>query len=575
MWAKGGNVAHQRPLPPLLCSSWLSWLFWEALEYTRPSQRPSPSPSPPHLATELPPPPLAIHPSPSASPSTQQPPTMTSTPPTNAAGAGSQGVEILKIDNVRASQSYDGEDVTLGLGTLRALLVAIELQGSSTQDHSAAAPTDPEKLDQHRNLSTDLWLVLAIGDSFSLPIPAFQSIRPERSGNTSSYVMPSHDVEGASIRFSLPAQATKQETKRLEEILAQYSAYQDDDATDSGTIELMDDQGHVLAVVKDQFQVEEDDALSESGREKDPVLIDLAPEPAAAAAASTGKDTAHVSIAPQDREKGDWLLKGADFISRNIVKGSEFIGSKITNAADNYVAKNPGPGSSITSPTDEKGTSSGAQTPTSQRNIKVPSAAQSGAATLYNWSGQAVQVSAKTTGKITDMAANIGDKIGKKTGIQRQVKADGTLGPQPKGIRGFVNRSLLATNSVLDGVDAGVQNLLYSSSGAASQVVAHKYGEDARKLSENIARSGGNVWIVYKDVRNVRRSALLKAARGRMLKAQTPDGAQVTIRVDKDGHATVEPDNEKSAAAAPTSTSTAPAPASASAGAAPSEKTKS
>ncbi len=125
----------------------------------------------------------------------------------------------------------------------------------------------------------------------------------------------------------------------------------------------------------------------------------------------------------------------------------------------------------------------------------------------------------------------------RKTGIQRKANPDGTSGPAPKGIRGFVNRSLIAANTVLDGIDAGAQTLLYTSGQAASDVVGHKYGDDARTVAEAFGRTGKNVFIVYKDVRGIRRSALLKAARGRVMKAKLQDGREVTIKVDEKGNA--------------------------------------
>lgn len=174
--------------------------------------------------------------------------------------------------------------------------------------------------------------------------------------------------------------------------------------------------------------------------------------------------------------------------------------------------------------------------------------------TVQNLSGQAVQISAKTTGAILSVAANLGDKIGQKTGIQRKQNPDGTLGPAPTGIRGFINRSLIAANTVMDGIDAGAQNLLYSTGDAASKVVGHKYGEEARTASESVVRTGRNVFLVYKDLRGVRRSAILKVVGGRVVRAKMEDGTDVLINVDEKG-ALIVPDQQKS----PVATAASPA----------------
>lgn len=333
------------------------------------------------------------------------------------------------------------------------------------------------------------------------------------------------ELEGASIKIALPATTNVADVTHFHQILSQYAAYQDQDRSDAGTMELMDEDGKVLGVVQG-FTVHESDAMSDSGNEKAPVLIDLPPEPTS----ESEKQNLEVDVLSAE-EKRDWLIRGADTISRTIIKASEFVGDRITGAADSYMAKRPPAGSSGTSTPNNEKTDAG------RDPVKIGHKTHAGVRTLHGWSGSAVQVSSKTTGAILRVAGNVGDKIGKTTGIQRKVNPDGTAGPAPTGIRGFVNRSLIAANTVLDGIDAGAQTLLYTSGQAASNVVGHKYGDDARELAEGIGGAGKNVFIVYKDVRGIRRSALLKAARSRVMKAKLDDGREVTIKVDEKGQA--------------------------------------
>ncbi|KAJ1030073.1 hypothetical protein NDA16_000986 [Ustilago loliicola] len=430
----------------------------------------------------------------------------------------SKGVELLKINGAVATQEYHSETVGLGSGQLQALLVSIEL-------HDAAKPPSNSSAGKQPDYSTDLWLVLSIGD-FSLPIAATQTIIPQRGQSQTSYLFPSLELEGASIKITLPATTSQSDIARFEQILSQYAAYQDDDRSDAGKIELMDENGKVLGVVQGNFSVHEADSMSDSGNEKAPVLIDLPPEPSV----ETERQDLQVDVLSAD-EKRDWMIRGADMISRTIIETSEFVGGKIQGAADSYIAKTPAAGSSgYSTPTNEKGEAG-------RDPVKIGPKTHQGIQNLHQWSGQAVQVSAKTTGAILRVAGNVGDKIGKKTGIQRKVNPDGSYGPPPTGIKGFVNRSLIAANAVLDGVDAGVQTLLYTSGEAASNVVGHKYGDDARQVADGIGRTGKNVFVVYKDVRGVRRSALLKAARSRIVKAKLDDGREVTIKVDEKGNA--------------------------------------
>lgn len=445
----------------------------------------------------------------------------------------SKGVELLKLSGAVATQEYHGETVGLGSGDLQALLISIELQEAGKQ---ASRSTEKQP-----DYSTDLWLVLSVGD-FSLPVAATQTIVPQRSQSQNSYLFPSLELEGASIKVMLPCTASKSEIARFEQILSQYAAYQDDDRTDAGKIELMDENGKVLGIVQGNFSVHEADSMSEPGNEKTPVLIEFPPEPSI----ETERQDLDVDVLSAD-EKRDWMIRGADMISHTIIKTSEFVGGKIQGAADSYISKTPAAGSSgYSTPTSEKGEAG-------RDFVKIGPKTQQGIQNLHQWSGQAVQVSAKTTGAILRVAGNVGDKIGKKTGIQRKVNPDGTYGPPPTGIKGFINRSLIAANTVLDGVDAGVQTLLYTSGEAASNVVGHKYGDDARQAADGIGRTGKNVFIIYKDVRGVRRSALLKAARSRIMKAKLDDGREVTIKVDEKGNAVA---SEVSPAAASTSAMT-------------------
>ncbi|SJX60699.1 uncharacterized protein SRS1_11927 [Sporisorium reilianum f. sp. reilianum] len=426
----------------------------------------------------------------------------------------SKGVELLAIPGAIATQEYDGDTVVLASGKLQALLVSIELQDS--------AAANKEKQPDY---STDLWLVLSIGDDFSLPVAATQTIMPQGDTSKRAYVFPSLELEGASIKIALPATTNVNDVTRFHQILAQYAAYQDQDRSDAGTMELMDEDGKVLGVVQG-FTVHESVAMSDSGNEKAPVLIDLPPEPTS----ESEKQDLQVDVLSAE-EKRDWMLRGADTISRTIVKASEFVGGKITGAADSYMAKHPAAGSSGTSTPNNEKTEAG------RDPVKIGPKTHASVRTLHGWSGSAVQVSSKTTGAILRVAGNIGDKIGKTTGIQRKVNPDGTAGPAPTGIRGFVNRGLIATNTVLDGIDAGAQTLLYTSGQAASNVVGHKYGDDARELAEGIGGAGKNVFVVYKDIRGVRRRALLRTARSRIMKATLDNGREVTIKVDEKGQA--------------------------------------
>lgn len=452
----------------------------------------------------------------------------------------SKGLEILSLRDVRATQQYSGENVQLALGTLQVLLVSIELEHSAVQARSFSGSS---RADQ--DYSSDLWLVLAIGEEFGLPVPATQIIKPERHRGTNAYVFPSAELEGASIRIALPETTDADDVRKFQQILAQYAAYQDDDRTDAGKIELVDEHGKVIGVLEGDFNMHETDSLSDAGNQKTPVLVDLRPE----AMGSSEKQNVQVDVLKAE-EKPDWMLKGADSISRMIIKSTDYLGSRIQGAANSYVSKSSPAGSGANTPVGEK---SQAGKP-GREAVQIDPKTQARVQTLHQWSGQAVQVSSKTTGAILQVAGNIGNKIGQKTGIQRQANPDGTPAAPPTGIRGFINRSLIAANTVLDGIDTGAQTLLESSGGATSKVVGHRYGDEARQLADGFGRTGKNVFVVYKDIRGVRRNALLRAANANF-KAKLDNGQTVDVHIDEKGNAVALPDN--------TAPNTASAPATA------------
>jgi hypothetical protein len=54
----------------------------------------------------------------------------------------------------------------------------------------------------------------------------------------------------------------------------------------------------------------------------------------------------------------------------------------------------------------------------------------------------------------------MGATIGQRTGIQAKPRADGTPGPPPKGLRGVINRGLIAANIVLEGAEQSAERLV-------------------------------------------------------------------------------------------------------------------
>lgn len=167
--------------------------------------------------------------------------------------------------------------------------------------------------------SSDIWVVLEIGNDFSLPVKASQSIVPDR--RTSSYTFPSADLPGAAIKLVLSSQTSSLEA--FEELLTDYCAFQSD-AKGKGTLELMDEKGQMLGTIDGPWRLEEDAGMHKPGHEKDPVLVELPDENAK----YQPDQAVTVTAAPRDGQgaipasyQNDWLLRGASIVSKTLVDG--------------------------------------------------------------------------------------------------------------------------------------------------------------------------------------------------------------------------------------------------------------
>ena len=168
--------------------------------------------------------------------------------------------------------------------------------------------------------STDIWVVLEIGSNFSLPVKASQSIVPHR--DTSSYLFPSVDIQGAAIQLILPSNQ-RSSIVQFEELLADYCAFQSD-SKGKGTIELMDEDGQMLGTIDGPWELQEDAGMHKLGYEKDPVLVELPDE----SDNYRPDQKITVTAAPRNEQdiipasyQNDWLLKGASLVSKTLVGG--------------------------------------------------------------------------------------------------------------------------------------------------------------------------------------------------------------------------------------------------------------
>ena len=464
--------------------------------------------------------------------------------------AGVKGVVLQEISGARVIQKFKGEpDVELASGTLKAIFVSVPIE-----DPFADATSSSTGHGKGKETSTDLWLALEVGTEFSMPIKSSQTVIPE-NGKAASYTFPSAEIPDAAIQLSFNTNDRKS-LLDFEEILSDYCAFHafSSNANDGGSsnnekakLELLDDEGKLLGTIDGPWQLQEDSTLHKPGHEKDPVILELPEE------GSSSQQMVQVSAAPRDENgqlspayQNDWLLRGANLVSRSLEKGSQWAGTKMLKAADSYVTRSTPPSSQPGSRRDsgslsrdelgEKPLSGGASINTLDSNLTTSGRTavtfspqtHNTARQIRNMSGKVTSVSNRTTTAILSAASNVGDQIGKRTGIQQKMQSDGSV-QNPKGIRGVLNRSLIAFNVVLDGVTNSAERLIKDGGEASGRVIEHRYGSEAKVISGNVASVGRSAFVVYKDINGVRRKALLKVATG-TIKARAPDGGEVILQ---------------------------------------------
>lgn len=178
--------------------------------------------------------------------------------------------------------------------------------------------------------------------------------------------------------------------------------------------------------------------------------------------------------------KDSTLVQNAALASRFIVTTSGYLANAMTSGADTFTKK--------TKPNPKPMTF----TPTTQARVRK----------LNSLSEGAVGLSAKTVGQVSKIAQNFGAAV-----TRRGEKGKGHKDYKP----GLLNKSMMAFSTVADGIDYASRNLLSSGSTAATTVVGHRYGDEAKKVAGELAGGVKNVGLVYVDASGVSRRALIKS----------------------------------------------------------------
>lgn len=149
---------------------------------------------------------------------------------------------------------------------------------------------------------------------------------------------------------------------------------------------------------------------------------------------------------------------------------------------------------------------------------------------INTFSTKAAAMSAATVGSISKVAQNFGATVtsrSNKEGRARGYDKDGNIIASYKP--GVLNKSLMAFNTVVDGMEQAGRNLLTGTSSSVSTVVGHRWGAEAGEVSKNLGGGVKNVGLVYIDVTGVSRRAILKSVAKGMVVGHVKGGGQVVV----------------------------------------------
>jgi spartin len=175
---------------------------------------------------------------------------------------------------------------------------------------------------------------------------------------------------------------------------------------------------------------------------------------------------------------------------------------------------------------------------------------------INTFTTNAAQLSSKTVGQATSIAQNIAARAAghKKNRPAKGFDEKGNPLEDDSYKPGFLNKSMIAFSTVLDGVATSGRHLLETSGAAASHVVGHRYGDEAGSVAANLAGGVKNVGLVYIDVTGVSRRAVIKSVAKGMVVGRVRGGGDVVVGGGDGG---VIPDEDiKKAASATGSSST-------------------
>ncbi|EEH15845.1 hypothetical protein PABG_05932 [Paracoccidioides brasiliensis Pb03] len=443
---------------------------------------------------------------------------------------------FFSINNIRAFHIQNGEESELtpsGPQTLSLLMVP-----------TSCPSTDPELASQPPE--DDFYLHLHLPPELDLPLPATTQIYHQPPD---SYLIPRWDLgpeAGAFTRIQFPPigngpdEVSQEDVDTFETILAQCTAFLERSSPPnfakynpatyapgegyigtgsdhrsetakpkSGQIVLVDEEnGSVVGELTDGFNVVE--AADVKHGSKNPVEIQLPSEGQGSKIRVQNMSEEYLHTARHPAYAKSTIVQTSVTASRLLVAGSAFIGKSLQSGANTFTQK--------TKPNAKPMTFK----PTTHARIRR----------INTISTSAAGLSSKTVGTVTQIAQNLGASVAGKNQGSKPKGYDENGQPIYEYKPGILNKSLIAFSTIADGIDQSAKNLLHSGQCAATTVVGHRYGEEAGRVTANLAGGVKNVGLVYIDAAGVSRKAVLRSVAKGMVVGRMKDGQQIVVGGD-------------------------------------------
>ncbi|KAK4907869.1 hypothetical protein LTR49_023143 [Elasticomyces elasticus] len=437
---------------------------------------------------------------------------------------------LYSIPGIKAYHIQNGDEQPLtpsGPQTLSLLMVPTNSPSSNLN------PTHNDDGDE------DFYLHLNLPPELDLPMPATTQIYHQPP---SSYLIPRWDMgpdAGAFTRIEFPRigyGATQEDVDTFETILAQCTAflerakpplptrrgekgsaynpadyasggrYTNEKGGSGGQLVLVDeDNGSVVGELDSGAQFIEDSKLKHGN--KDPVEVQVSPDGKHISVRPMSDDYLKLANHPAYKDSG--IVQNAATASRLIVTGSSYIGSALASGADSFTQK--------TKPV--------------AKPMQFKEATHERVRKINTFTKSAAGMSSKTVGQVTDIAQNIAARASghSKERANKGYDVHGNPLGQDTYKPGLLNKSMIAFSTIADGIAYSGKNLLTSSGAAASQVVGHRYGDEAGAITANLAGGVKNVGLVYIDVTGVSRRAVIKSVAKGMVVGRVRGGGEVVV----------------------------------------------